>query len=65
MQLKIDPTHAETFASTINEVAAEHRSGEYVVILPGEPGSGLVTVALQPLDGSEPRFKRPALGSLK
>jgi hypothetical protein len=36
-----------------------------VVILPGEPGSGLVTVALQPLDGSEPRFKRPALGSLK
>lgn len=64
--LRLDPTHVENFARNLNEVTSRRRDGEFVEVVPGRDGSGLVSIELRPLDpDKKPRVSMVAFGSLK
>lgn len=64
--LRLDPTHVENFTRNLNEVTNRRRGGEFVEVVPGEPGSGLVSIELRPLDPlGKPRVSMVAFGTLK
>jgi hypothetical protein len=67
VRLRIDPTHAGSFARIVSSAAMLAQGGESVEVRPHEQeGSGLVIVGLRPLDPSKPvRNAQPAFGSMK